>query len=225
MRRPLQLTVCLLGGLALAVSGCGGSSAKKGTTATTTTVASAPTGITAPATTPSASGGSTAPGTGATGPRVGSTGPSGGATGKQTSAEAAKAAEAELLRKKHAAERRIAQIRARYRSEGAAEKKAQLEAAKRAVRKKHKPYPEYLQAQFTATCEAAQGSASQCACILSKQEFSSVEAALSLGELLALEQALKATTIQDVARPLPPRSPVALPEGVRTHLEQCLGGK
>jgi len=222
MRRPRYLTVCLLGGLALAAGGCGESSPKKGTT----TVASASTGTTVQTATPSPSGGPTAPSGGATGPSGGSTGPSGGRAGKQTPAEAAKAAEARVLRTKQAAERRIAQIRARFRSKGVAEKKALREAAKRVALKKRKPYPVYLQAKFTATCEAAKGSASQCACILKKQEFSSVEAGLSLAGLLALELALEqGTTIQEVARPLPPQHPVALPGDVRIHLEQCMRGK
>jgi len=226
MRRPLYLTVCLAGGLALAASGCGESSPKTGTT----TVASASTGTTVQTATPSPSGGPTAPSGGATGPSGGSTGPSGGHAVKQTPAEAAKAAEARaearVLRTKRAAELRIAQIRARFRSESAAQKKAQLEASKRAVRKKHKPYPTYVQTKFTATCETAKGSASQCACILSKQEFSSVEAALSFGELLALELALEhGTTIQAIARPPSPQPPVPLPGDIRGHVEQCLGGK
>jgi hypothetical protein len=221
MRRPLYLT--LLGALALAASGCGESSPKQ----TTTTVASAPTGTTTVQTaTPSPSGGPTASSGGATGPSGGSTGPSGGHAGKQTAAEAATAAEARVLRIKQAAERKIARIRARYRSEGVAEKKAQLEATKRAILKKRKPYPQYVQAKFTASCEAASGSPSQCACILKKQEFSSGEVGLSLGGLLALEQFLKqGKTIQEVARPHPPQRPVSLPGDVGIHLEQCLGIK
>ena len=231
MRGPLQLTVCLLGGLALAVSGCGGSSPKK----TTTTVASASTGTTAQATTPSPSGGSTAPNGGATSPSGGSTGPSGGSTGPSGGStgpsggragnltraeESKKAAEARLLREKLAAQRRIAQIRARYRSKSPAEKHAVLEATKRASAK-HRPYPEYVKAKFTTTCENAKGSPSQCACILSKQAFSKVESALAFAELVALEVAFeKGTTIQGVVRPQTP-----LPEGVRIHVQQCVSGK
>lgn len=234
MGRPLHLSICMLGGLALAVSGCG--SSKSGTTITTP-VTSASTGTTAQTTPTSANGGSTSanggstapngsttgPNGGATAPSGGSTGPSGGSTTKLTPTEAA---EASLLRRKQAAEQRIAQIRARYRAEGTAEKRAQLEATERAARKKHKPYSHYVQVKFTSACQEAKGSASQCTCILSKQEFSNVESELSFAELVALELAFqRGATIQQVAHPLPPQRPVALPGGVRIHLEQCLAGK
>lgn len=221
MRSPLHLTACLLGGLALAASGCGGSSTK---TATTTSATSASTGATAQTTaqTPSHS-------TGATGHSTGATGPSTRSVAKQKAAEArAKAAEAaaeaKLLREKRAAEQRIAEIRAKNRSLSPAVRKARFEAGVRAARKKRKPYPPYLQQNFMTACEAGKGSTSVCMCILTKQEFSKVESGQSLAEVLALELALhEGRAVTEVRQTVAPRRPIALPAGVRLHAEECLG--
>jgi hypothetical protein len=185
---------CLFAALAVAASGCGGS------TKTASTSASAPVTSTSASTSTPAS--TSAPGVESSHTLSRSTSSKEAQHTASHPKAAEKAAQAKPNREPKASKRHV--------------EAKPSETGPLAVPAK-KQYPAAVRRRFLGTCEAGKGSPSRCGCILARQELSNVEKGQSVAEMLALEAALHLGPLEEVRR----RGASLLPEAIRHSLERC----